>query len=87
VMQITRGAMNERERGDWGWAGSVWPTQTRTGWLSQAGWAGQASRPVALAGQVGRFGFCQLDLIQISNLKSNANFFMNSNQIQRFKYL
>jgi ribosomal protein S9 len=23
VMQITRGAMNERERGDWGWAGSV----------------------------------------------------------------
>jgi hypothetical protein len=63
--QIARGATRAREGGDWGWAGSVWPTQTRTGGLSQARWAGRISRPVGLAGQVGRIGFCQLDLIQI----------------------
>jgi hypothetical protein len=55
--------------------------------LSHAGWAGRASRPVGLAGQVGRIGLCQLNLIQISSSNSNANSFMNSNQIQKFKYL
>jgi hypothetical protein len=81
------GRRASERRASEGWAGSVWPTQTRAGWLSQAGWAEWANRPVGSTGQLGQAGLCQLNLIQISNLNSNANSFVNSNQIQKFKYL
>jgi hypothetical protein len=42
-------------------------TQTRAGWLSQAGWAEWANRPVGPAGQLGQAGFGQL--IQKQNFK------------------
>jgi hypothetical protein len=37
------GSTGERERASEGWAGSVWPTQTRAGRFSRTEWA---SRPV-----------------------------------------
>jgi hypothetical protein len=41
-----------RERGGQGWAGSVWPTQTRASWFSQPGGLGG---PVGLLGQLARW--------------------------------
>jgi hypothetical protein len=67
AIQIASQRARERERGEWGWAGSVWPTQTRASWFSRARWAGWASRPVGPAGQMGQIGFGQL--IQKQNFK------------------
>jgi hypothetical protein len=56
AMQITRGARERKRGASEGWAGSVKPTQTRAGRLSQARWAGWAGRPIEPAGQMGQFG-------------------------------
>jgi hypothetical protein len=61
-----------------GWVGLTDPNPSRAAKPSPSGLVG-------LDGQMGRKGFCQLGLNQISNLNLNANSFLSSNQIQKFK--
>jgi hypothetical protein len=95
VARELEGQRGERVRGR---AGSVDPDPSRAakpspgglaGPVGQVGRLGQQARWARwLAGQVGQMGFCQLIQIQKhSNLNSTTNSFMNSKQIQRFKYL
>jgi hypothetical protein len=46
AIKIAREATGVREKGSQGWAGSVWPTQTRASGFSPARWAGWAGWPI-----------------------------------------
>jgi hypothetical protein len=83
-----------RQRGDGGERegrpGLGWTDPDPSQLVKPARWAGRSVGPgsyLARWAEWNIFSFYQFDLIQNSNLNSNANFFLNSNQTPNLKYL